>query len=166
MRLGITGHRELKDPRAWPWVETVLREHLKAIAPPIIGVTSLAIGADQLFARLVLEVGGSLHAVVPFPDIERSFSPGDLAAYRQLVRDAEVEVLRTPGTDDDAFLAAGERVVDLSDVVLAVWDGNPAKGRGGTGDVVSYATRRGVPVVHIDPAARSVRIPDVPRPGT
>jgi hypothetical protein len=36
--------------------------------------------------------------------------------------------------------------VDRSDVLLAVWDGRPARGFGGTGDVVAYARRRGVPV--------------------
>ena len=48
-------------------------------------------------------------------------------------------------------------VVDLTDIVLAVWDGQPAKGKGGTADVVAYVLRRSVPLIHIDPAARIVR---------
>ncbi|MCA1708813.1 MAG: hypothetical protein LC808_38260, partial [Actinobacteria bacterium] len=48
---------------------------------------------------------------------------------------------------EDAFFAAGRRVVDLSDVVVAVWDGMEAKGKGGTGDVVTYARDNGIPVV-------------------
>jgi hypothetical protein len=95
--------------------------------------------------------------VLPFSDIERSFSPNHVPGYRELVKQATVEVLDTPGTDEDAYLAAGQRVVDLSDIVLAVWNGNPAKGKGGTADVVAYAIHRGVPLTQIDPVSRTVR---------
>jgi hypothetical protein len=74
MRIGITGHQQLADPEAWPWVAGVLRAELGKLAPPLVGVTSLAVGADQLFAKLVLERGGEIHAVLPFSDIERSFT--------------------------------------------------------------------------------------------
>lgn len=157
MWIGITGHQRLDDPGAWRWVAKVIREELERASPPLVGVTSLAIGADQLLARLVLEQGGAIHAVLPFADIERSFSPEALSAYRQLVEQSTVEVLVTPGTDEDAYLAAGHRVVDLSDVVLAVWNGRPAKGKGGTADVVAYAMRSGKPLNHIDPVLRTIR---------
>jgi hypothetical protein len=155
-RVGITGHQRLEDPGAWSWVAGAMRDALDAVAPPLVGVTSLAIGADQLFARLVLERGGTIHAVLPFADIERSFSTTDVPAYRELARQATVEALDTPGTDEDAYLAAGKRVVELADLVVAVWDGGPAKGKGGTADVVAYAIGRGVPLVRIDPVSRTV----------
>lgn len=157
MRVGITGHQRLEDPKAWAWVAGVMRDELARIAPPLIGVTSLAIGADQLLARLVLEASGTIHAVLPFADIERSFSPEDVPSYRELVRQATIEVLDTHGSDEDAYLAAGQQVVELSDIVLAVWNGEPAKGKGGTADVVAYAIRRCVPLIHIDPITRTVR---------
>jgi hypothetical protein len=69
-------------------------------------------------------------------------------------------VLDTHGTDEDAYLAAGQRVVELSDIVLAVWNGKPAKGKGGTADVVAYAIRRGMPLIHINPISRTVRQAD------
>jgi hypothetical protein len=157
MRVGITGHQRLEDPEAWAWVARVMREEVGRLAPPLVCVTSLAIGADQLLARLVLETGGTIHAVLPFADIERSFSPENLPAYHELVEQATIEVLDTKGTDEDAYLAAGQRVVQLSDIVLAVWNGKPARGKGGTSDVVAYAMRRGVPLLHIDPVSRTVR---------
>lgn len=157
MRVGITGHQRIEDPNVWVWVARVMRDELARVEPPIVGVTSLAIGADQLLARLVLEAGGTIYAVLPFADIERSFSPEDVPVYRELVRQATVEVLDTHGTDEDAYLAAGQRVVELSDILLAVWNGKPAKGKGGTADVVAYAMCRGVPLIHIDPTSRTVR---------
>jgi hypothetical protein len=129
---------------------------LDAVAPPLVAVTSLAIGADQLLARLVLERGGVVHALLPFAGIERTFASADLPAYRELVSRARVEILDTPGTDEDAFLAAGERVVEASELMLAVWNGLPARGKGGTADVVRYALSRGTPVVHINPVDRTV----------
>jgi hypothetical protein len=54
-------------------------------------------------------------------------------------------------------MRAGEKVVDLSDTLLAVWDGLPAKGYGGTADVVTYARATAVPfsVIWPDGARRS-----------
>ena len=155
-RIGITGHQRLEDPASWSWVEEAVGRELDAVTGPLVVVTSLAIGADQLVARLGAARGGAVHAVLPFADIERTFAPGDLPAYRQLVGQASLEILQTPGTDEDAYLAAGRRVAELSDVMIAVWDAKPAKGKGGTADVVAYAMASGVPVVHINPLDRTV----------
>src|SRR5579864_2320270 len=133
-----------------------MRRELAEAKPPLTAVTSLAIGADQLLARLVLERGGSIHAVLPYADIERSFSSEDIQGYRDLVKHATVEILDTPGADQDAYLAAGLRVVDLSDVVIAIWNGLPAKGKGGTADIVEYALSRHKPLIHINPATQTV----------
>ncbi|MEO5877101.1 MAG: hypothetical protein ABIQ26_19070, partial [Streptosporangiaceae bacterium] len=47
---------------------------------------------------------------------------------------------------DEAYLVAGHRVVKRSDLLLAVWDGRPAGGLGGTADIVAYARDRGTEV--------------------
>jgi hypothetical protein len=155
-RVGITGHQRL-DPEGLPWVTKAIREQLQALDPPLIAVTSLAIGADQLLARLVVELGGKIHAVLPFEGIERSFAPYDVEQYRVLLKKAEsVEVLHTPGTDEDAYLAAGQHVADSSDVMIAVWNGLPAKGKGGTADVVEYVLMKGKPLIHVNPLSKTV----------
>jgi hypothetical protein len=40
---------------------------------------------------------------------------------------------------EDAYEAAGRWIATESEVLIAVWDGQPARGRGGTADTVSYA---------------------------
>jgi hypothetical protein len=50
-----------------------------------------------------------------------------------------------------AHLAAGQVVVDRSERLVAVWDGKPARGIGGTADIVSYARQKGVPVAVVWP---------------
>jgi hypothetical protein len=156
MRIGITGHRRLDPPGAWAWVEAAMAKTLDDCNNDLVAVTSLAIGADQLFAALVLRRGGAVHAVIPFADYERTFSAEDLDAYRRLLAASTVEILDTPGTDEDAYLAAGQRVVALSDLLIAVWNGEAARGKGGTGDIVGYAVGRGVQTIHIHPTERTV----------
>jgi hypothetical protein len=155
-RVGITGHRQLDDPAAWLWVADAMKAELAGVKPPLVGITSLAVGADQVLARVVLELGGEIYAVLPFAGIERSFSAEELQAYRDLVNRATVEILDVPGTDSDAYLAAGQRVVALSDLLLAVWDGMEAKGRGGTADIVALAVRHRVPLIHMNPISRTI----------
>jgi hypothetical protein len=54
-----------------------------------------------------------------------------------------------------SYLAAGKRVVDMSDVMVAIWNGKPAEGLGGTADIVQYALAQKKPVIHINPTART-----------
>jgi hypothetical protein len=61
------------------------------------------------------------------------------------------------------YATVGQMLVRQADLLIALWDGKPPRGRGGTADVVSEARRSGVPVIWIDPAtpgqARSM-VPD------
>jgi len=43
-------------------------------------------------------------------------------------------------------MAASKLMVDEADELYAVWDGKPARGYGGTADVVAYAREHGTPV--------------------
>lgn len=157
MKVGITGHQRLDDPNAWGWVKSTLNHELDALEPPIIAVSSLAIGADQLFASIALHRGGQIHAVIPFQGYERTFGPQDLDAYHRILsKAAVVEILQTDRTDEDNYLAAGKRIVELADLIIAVWDGKPAKGKGGTADIVSYAIQKGIMLIHINPVDHSV----------
>ena len=156
MNVGITGHQRLDDSDTWGWVESAIDDELNAMVPPLIAVSSLAIGADQLFVSLVARRSGQIYAVIPFPDYERTFGAQNVGAYRRILATAiSVEILQTPGTDEDAYLAAGRRVVELSDLMIAVWNGHPAKGKGGTADIVAYAAESSVPLIHINPADRT-----------
>ncbi|MCC2274528.1 hypothetical protein LKL35_03615 [Streptomyces sp. ET3-23] len=49
-------------------------------------------------------------------------------------------------SDAQAHMAGSELLVGLVDELLAVWDGQPARGYEGTADVVAYADRTAVPV--------------------
>ncbi|GAA2635125.1 hypothetical protein GCM10010436_49650 [Paractinoplanes durhamensis] len=118
------------------------------VGPLLHGVSNLADGADQLFATHVLAAGGTLEAVLPCEGYAASLlTPESRVRYEELRRAAaEVITLPYPEPSDEAFLAAGRALVDRCDHLFAVWDGHPARGMGGTGDVVTYARARGLPV--------------------
>ncbi len=158
MRVGVTGHQRLEHPASWDWVRHELDRLLPALAPPLVGVTSLAVGADQLFANVVLRHGGALEVVVPFAGYEFTFPEGDdRRAYGRLLRHAaRREVLEKRGSEEEAYFAAGKRIVELSELLIAVWDGLPATGLGGTGDVVGYAVRQGKKTIHLNPVTREM----------
>jgi hypothetical protein len=158
MIFGITGHQRLQDADAWPWVRAALQSELSRAVSPLIGYSSLAIGADQLFAELVLELGGELRVILPFSGYEEILSPGkDRDCFRTLLgRAALVEELPAQATRQESYMAAGQRIVDLAERMIAVWDGQKAAGLGGTGDVVRYALTSGKEVLHINPVLRKV----------
>jgi len=156
--IGFTGHQTL--PRqVGEFVQSRLAELLNDYDRKTIGITSLARGADQLFARCILSGRFSLGVVIPCERYEESFSSdADRTSYHELLSQAdEVEHLPFPYPSEEAYYAAGRRIVDRSDQMIAVWDGEPSRGFGGTADIVNYATSLGIGVTTIwPPGARRV----------
>ncbi|MFJ6796349.1 hypothetical protein [Streptomyces sp. NPDC091268] len=149
-RIGVTGHRSIPD-EALGHVEQGLRAVLGGHQGPLEAFSSLAEGADQLFAALALECGADLTVVVPSEDYEDAFQdPGALARYRDLKQRASQEVrMAFARSTDEAYYAAGTYIADSCDRLVAVWDGQPARGHGGTAEIVAYARRLGKPVTVI-----------------
>ncbi|QFU86580.1 hypothetical protein [Amycolatopsis sp. YIM 10] len=149
--IGITGHQELPSAarvHALERIDAVLTQ----AAAPVIGLSSLAKGADQLFAELLLRSGGTLFAVIPSHDYATTFSGAARDTYLRLRAAAKSAVtLDHHHASDAAFDEAGRFVVEHSDLLVAVWDGSPARGTGGTADVVAHAHRLNRPVTVVWP---------------
>jgi hypothetical protein len=158
MRIGITGHQRLRKPSDWGWVKQEFGNLLSTFSPPLIGITSLAVGADQLFAKAVLQRGGALEVIIPFAGYEANFSEGrDQQDFLFLLQSAlKREELEKHGSHEDAYLAAGKRVVDQSDLLVALWDGKPAAGLGGTADIVHYAMQKQTRTIHLNPITKQI----------
>ena len=119
-------------------------------------VSPLAGGADQIAAEAALQLGYRLHAVLPF---QTSDYRRDLIAeaaekrFDELLARAETR-LELPGDradEPDAYAMAGRATVAHCDILIAVWDGLKARGKGGTADVVEIAIAHGTPVIHLPP---------------
>lgn len=159
MRVGITGHQDLGSPDDEAWVTEQLRL-LIGDTTLTSGVTSLAIGADQLYARLLAAQGKPFTAIIPCRKYEQTFgSSSDIESYRSLLAQAaETISLSHDEPSEAAFWEAGKRVAEASGHMIAIWNGLPAKGLGGTGDVVRYCLGLGKRVVHLNPHTHSIEV--------
>jgi hypothetical protein len=167
VRVGVTGHRVLTDidrivAGVRSAVETIQRAHP---GQRLTVVSALAEGADRLVVEEVLRTPGArLTAVLPFApddyahDFGSAGSPSWLQFWDLLERAGEVHIGPPAASRGDAYAQAGEYVLTHSDVLLAIWDGQPRQGRGGTAEIVGRARAAGMPLVIVRAGNR--------RPGT
>ena len=159
MKVGITGHQNLGSKETITWLSDVLATVVHKYGIDM-GITSLAIGADQLYAQILRKKDIRYLAIIPSDQYEKTFAnTSDLEKYNSLLHDAS-EVIKLPfnAPSEVAFYEAGKHMVNLSDMVIAIWDGQPAKGLGGTGDVVHYAHLAKKSILHINPTKLKVRL--------
>ncbi|MEN8600261.1 hypothetical protein ABFC64_02360 [Microbacterium rhizosphaerae] len=173
LRIGIVGHRWLEDDDVTRGAVAAAVDDLwqrrsnSATANTSVGLTvvsALAEGADRIAAAAAVDRGARLEVVLPLPsaDYEKDFqTPESLARYRELLADAaSVTALPIRDDRDAAYLEGGMRVVERCDAVIAIWDGEPARGTGGTAEIVAYADAIGRPVrwLRVEPAAGIIGI--------
>lgn len=155
MIAGISGHQDLGDAEDVAWIRSTL-EAILTNRQPELGLTSLAAGADQLFAEVLVSRGIPFDVVIPCANYELAFQEPNIAVYYALrVKARNQFTLPFSGPSESAFMAAGQQIVDDCDLLISVWDGEPSRGLGGTADIVAYALRSGREVVHVDPIRRS-----------
>lgn len=156
LRVGVTGHRVLKE-KTGHWVARQLDglfsfvAGLPPSAVPRCALSSLANGADQMFAEAALRHGIPIEVILPFASFIDDFTEGsERDSYERLLSSA-ASTTRLPWEDrsSGAYLAGGLWVVDHCDLLIAIWNGEKAVGVGGTGDVVDYSRDAGKPCIHM-----------------
>lgn len=176
LAVGITGHRPNRLPhdaretvaaqvadlltRIAAAAGAVHRRHTAVFtpqAPRLSLLSSLAEGADRIAAAAALAAGYRLDAVLPFPRdaYAADFAEADSRAEFHALLDQADAVMELPGRRDQearAYEEAGLTVLDHCAILIAVWDGAPAAGRGGTPEIIEAAARRGLPVLLVDAA--------------
>ena len=159
--VGFSGHRQLDNPAGVARAITESLEELRrAAAGEWIALSSVAVGSDQLFVQQARSLGLAWHAILPLPRAEfaKDFSPEEWTGVEATLAKAEhLRIINENGTRDDAYLDCGMETVTDADVLITLWDGQPARGKGGTADVVEYAKSIGKPVIIIDAATLAVR---------
>ena len=146
--VGFTGHRHVKNPEA---VAELIRKELPALRKPgseIMAMSSFAIGGDTIFAQEALRAGLKWIAMLPMPRevFRNDFTPEDWAVAEQLL--AQAAEVRVAGHEKpQGYVDCGKATVDDSDIIMTLWDGLPARGAGGTAEVVAYARSVGREIV-------------------
>jgi hypothetical protein len=188
--IGVTGHRDLGGNEA-AITDAVAREcrELRKHYPhtPFLVLSALAEGADQLVANILIrELKAKLFAVLPLPVEEyvKDFtSEASRTLFDALLAKAvrRVNVFKTPppincpdklrsysGKNRDKYYAcAGGLIAEQTQILFAIWDGESARGTGGTADVVDWFTQGYAPKCYsafpadlspLDPAEPGLRI--------
>ncbi|WP_156945004.1 hypothetical protein [Bradyrhizobium sp. Ec3.3] len=157
LKIGITGHQERRGAN-WTWVSNEMRKFLSQYSE-IEGWSSLASGADQIFADAVLQLRGTLIAVIPLENYESYFPTNQSRSKYASLLNKSKTILRIGEAiqPKEAFYSAGRRIVESTEVMAAVWDELPARGLGGTADVVKYAQQLKRPVFILNPIGKVSR---------
>jgi hypothetical protein len=169
LRVGVVGHRAerlvgVDRDQLRATLEAVLRQvresavaatadvrHYRADGPRLTLLTGMAEGTDREAVRAAhAEATWAVHAVLPFP-IVGHHADSQEALRASLDGCAGVTVLDGVAGRYDAYVPLANVLVEQADVLVAVWDGERARGVGGTAEVVQHARRESVPIVRIDP---------------
>lgn len=153
--LGFAGHRSLPDPLAAAGsIRTALERLRSQIDGELIGRCSAASGADLLFLEACRDLGISYGVVLPFSEerFRQDFQSDAEWARAKSLMNAAAAVEIAPGHTEapEAYHLAAREVLDISDAMIFVWDGQPARGLGGTAESVQDARDRKLPYQIID----------------
>lgn len=164
--IGVSGHQHLGDETTIQFVSQRLRElllHYREQAAQqnqeMLVYSALAIGTDQLAVKIAQDLDIPVEVVIPCAQYEEIFaSTEERNEYKYLLAQSR-KVHQLPGQtcSEEAFLEAGHWIVDHSDLMLLVWNGYPALGKGGTGDIASYARLRHCPFVHVHTRLHTIK---------
>ena len=155
--VGVSSHRDIAAGE----IDAIRRRVrdffalLQAAFPhlPIVLLSSLAEGGDQLVAREALACGARLMAPLPLPPdlyLDDFENADTREAFHALCGQAEVVLLPrlmdkprhaigAPGeARDRQYATAGVYIASHCHILLALWDGNDAAGLGGTAQIVDY----------------------------
>lgn len=176
LRIGMSGHRPNRfTPDAQEKVRaslgrifgtihesvTAIREREAAVfdaePPQLRIVTALAEGADRVIANAALEAGHAIDAIIPFApeDYATDFDTAESKdEFRRLLERARTRFslpgeksATDPARTEHAYEAVGLMTLRQCDILVAVWNGEEASGRGGTADIVQRAIASRIPVL-------------------
>jgi len=148
--VGFSGHRRVAQPEK---VKAVIRQELESMAASLngelVGLSSAAAGGDLLFLEACAEAGFRTIVLLPF-DRERFQEDFENPAEWQrslALMDAAVWCETTSGNEQApaAYHVVNREMLDLADRMIFLWDGQPARGLGGTGEAVMEAAERNIP---------------------
>lgn len=155
--VGVTSHRNIPAREIEP-IRQLVRDFLAQLRRefpqlPLVVLSALAEGGDQLVAQEALAQGARLVAPLPLPPdmyVDDFADPVVRASFDALSRQAEIVLLPklmdqprhaigAPGMPRDRqYAKAGVYIASHCHVLLAIWDGKASGRLGGTAQIVDY----------------------------
>ena len=158
--VSATGHRpQHLTPAAQEWVRGELQRIVVKLRDEhgmTTGISGMALGTDMWWAAHLVGAGVDLWAHIPFPQQADPWRLADRAEWERLLRVAKKVTTYGGYYEVKTLHARNDGMLKASDLVVAVHD--PAKTTGGTASAVRKATAAGLPIIHVNPAARTVTL--------
>jgi len=162
LAIGFTGHRALDDEaKCRKSIFEFLELQKKSTSALVYGVSSVAAGGDLLFAESCIQLALPLFVLLPLPaeEFRKDFDEITWSRAEQVMTQAvSVEVAGSDRTRAECYYECGIETVHRSSMLLALWNGGPSQGLGGTEDVVSFAKEVGKPVAWLHSATGNLQI--------
>lgn len=153
IRIGVTGHRIIRN-------ELIIREKVNEILFEIdkllkhshyhlIAVSPLAEGADRIVSEEILGWKGKnfLEVIIPMDKNEylNDFkSEKSKNEFKNLITQSNsTQILKIEKNRDESYENVGKTIIHNCNLLIAVWDGKSAAGKGGTEKIVNYAREIG-----------------------
>lgn len=132
-----TGHRIDKIRNRIAEVETTAHTLITELKPVMV-ISGMATGFDQLLAMIANRCGIPWTAAIPFPGQHLRWPQEDQEAYHRLLETAADIVIVSPSyTGPWVMQTRNEWMVDRCDLLVSCWDGSD----GGTANCLKYAKR-------------------------
>ena len=146
---GVTGHRNLREDDIEKLEESVrslfVKYQTKYEHTELIVISALAEGSDMLVARVAIELNITLHIVIPYEEEEYlnsfmnkekninefNFLKGEAKSFKV---NSSIDTCKP----DTCYQKLGEYIADVSNILLALWDGEDSTKPGGTAAIVKY----------------------------
>lgn len=160
--VGFTGHRTIpQESKVRRLVFDYLARRKSTIEGLVYGVSSAAAGGDLLFAETCIELSIPLQIILPFEQeqFRRDFDDPTWVRVQHVLQKAlSIEIITGNLSRDESYYECGIQTVQKSEILIAIWDGEPSKGRGGTQEIVHFAKNTGRPVVWFHALTGDVRV--------
>jgi hypothetical protein len=153
VKLGVSGHRFLHDV---PVLEKAMHAVLSRVSERYAGhklemYNPLAPGADQLAAAMALQENIPLIVLLPLPQEQylEEFPDESREVFFRLMRRAQKVIQIEVVEGEHRYRSLANYLIGQMDLLVAVWNGLPARGPGGTGEVVEGFRHSGKPLAWV-----------------
>jgi uncharacterized phage-like protein YoqJ len=156
IQIAVTGHRFINvNNKLTASIQEVLTKIIRGFpGTDFYLLSALAEGSDQLVARIALK-NREIKLIVPLPLPEERYvldfhTADGRNTFNQIIKNATRVITLTNNDDHDlAYDYLGNYLVEQSDILLTIWNGEISGKQGSTGEVVKKAMNAGKPIYWI-----------------